>query len=179
MEINANWAPKITLSTKNGYSWVFIVGVIGLWARTVYTWESNTFLQLHNKIAGVMNWTNCWMCSQPPKSLGSGHPVIATIFSNDSRITKAFQNMSLKEYIDVGQENLNGMIDSSSLLNDTQGVPCVQRCQIENITGMESNIGGNRTSKGCENLKFVGDYPNCTSYISYGSANTWASKQTR
>ena len=166
MESHASTARKAYLVTT------LIVSLIG----ELEAWENNAFLQLHDKIANAMNWSDCWICSRLPTNIGQGHPVVATSFPNSSQIVKAFSNMPLTEYTEIPKRNLEWQIDLSTLWNETTEVPCVQRCYLENTT---KNMGGNSTDKKCGSTSFVGAYPNCTSYIKYGGANMWNSNQTR
>uniref|UniRef100_A0A663DN89 Envelope protein n=1 Tax=Aquila chrysaetos chrysaetos TaxID=223781 RepID=A0A663DN89_AQUCH len=140
-------------------------------------WNGNMFVKLHESIAKIVNQTDCWICSHFPKGLGQGYPIIATVFSNTSVIAAAFNNMSLTKYTEIPPENLQWQTDLSELWNETQRVPCVQRCHLKNTT---KNSGGNSTDPKCGSVKlFVGSYPNCTEYIRYGGANMWNFNQTR
>lgn len=68
-------------------------------------WGSNTFLQLHDKIANTMNQSDCWICSRLPQNAGHGHPILATVFPNLSGIARAFDNISLNEYTGETRES--------------------------------------------------------------------------
>lgn len=155
-----------------------VTAIIITLANEVGAWEGNTFLQLHDHLANIMNWSKCWACSHLPRSLGSGHPVIAVVFPNSTSIMAGLSSITLQQYTSITQESLNWRVDLSLLWDETQGVPCVQRCFLKNTTN-HSNSGGNNTDPRCGTPKFVGNYFNCTSYIKYGGANMWATNQTR
>lgn len=141
-------------------------------------WQGNTFVQLHEKIAHVMNQTDCWICSQFPKGYGHGYPVAAIVFPNTSQAVQALSSVSLVDYTQISPQNLQWHIDFSGLWNETLGVPCVQRCHVNTTTSR--NTGGNNTDPKCGKTKiFVGKYPNCSTYIGYGGANLWNHNQTR
>ncbi|XP_074876924.1 uncharacterized protein LOC142027137 [Buteo buteo] len=110
------------------------------------TWDGNMLVQLHESIAKIVNHTDCWICSHFPKGLRWGYPVIATVFSNTSVIAAAFNNMSLTKYAEIPPENLQWQTDFSKLWNETQRVPCVQRCHLKNTTKNSGVIRQKRTS---------------------------------
>ena len=133
-------------------------------------------MQLRDKIASAINGSDCWICSHLPTNARHGQPVVATIFPNFSEIANAFSNIFLPEHTEIPKRNLEWQIDLSLLWNETEGVPCVQRCYLGNTT---QNTGGDSTDRHCGILSFVGAYSNGTSYIKYGGANMWNSKQAR
>lgn len=115
-----------------------------------------------------MNQSDCWICLHLPTNTGRGHPVVATVFPSFSTIRTAFDNLSVSDYTGISEGNLTWQVDLSLLWNETEGVPCVQRCYLDTV---ETNRGGNKTDKRCGEKNFVGVYPNCTTYIPYRSPN--------